>query len=354
MDLAAVPALGRFIELKRSMGHLLRKIDDQTSATCQDVTALLDGADYTVSSLAGVCAQLERLARDEEGLASRVGVLASEIARRQPAPGAQVEELVQRDARMGARLTQLSVALDGLQDRIDRMELAIVQAMRPGTLGGNGEDAGLLLCSYLAPFVSSRHVIDVGAHRGRYTRALVDQGMDVVALEPEPGLARELRLAFDGATNVTVVEAAAAGSAVTIEDLCGTLGLPPEIGLLKIEADGAELDVLRGLGGTRPEVVVVEYRGPDCPLIAGEGTPGVGSLVQALLPTGLRHWITIVHEGEAAAFTVNNRTVPPRSWGNIVFFRDREAFLAGLRWCAAVLPERVHATLEAQAAWPSS
>jgi 23S rRNA (adenine-N6)-dimethyltransferase len=49
-------------------------------------------------------------------------------------------------------------------------------------------------------------VVDVGAGAGALTRALVDAGAEVLALELAPDLARRLHRRFDGNRSVTVVE----------------------------------------------------------------------------------------------------------------------------------------------------
>jgi FkbM family methyltransferase len=51
-------------------------------------------------------------------------------------------------------------------------------------------------------------VFDIGAHVGNHTRALARLGARVVAIEPQPQLARWLRWLFHGDQRLTVVEAA--------------------------------------------------------------------------------------------------------------------------------------------------
>lgn len=51
-------------------------------------------------------------------------------------------------------------------------------------------------------------VFDIGAHVGDRTAAFAGLGARVVAVEPQPHLARFLRLAFAGKSRVTVIEAA--------------------------------------------------------------------------------------------------------------------------------------------------
>jgi FkbM family methyltransferase len=142
-------------------------------------------------------------------------------------------------------------------------------------------------------------VFDVGAHVGNRTRAFASLGCRVVALEPQPDFARVLRRLFSVSPLVTVVESAVgrepgdadlaisdrtptvtttsaawrearsgdpdfAGVAwnralrvpvTTLEALIARFGLPA---LVKIDVEGAELDVLAGLEQAVP-VVSFEY-----------------------------------------------------------------------------------------------
>ena len=142
-------------------------------------------------------------------------------------------------------------------------------------------------------------VFDVGAHVGNRTRAFAGLGCRVVAVEPQPDFARLLRRLFPASAGVTIVESAVgreAGEAnlaisertptvttisttwrearaddpefagvtwnralrvpvTTVEALIARFGVPS---LVKIDVEGAELDVLAGLEHAVP-VVSFEY-----------------------------------------------------------------------------------------------
>jgi FkbM family methyltransferase len=133
--------------------------------------------------------------------------------------------------------------------------------------------------------------IDVGAHVGHWTVRLAAQARKVIAVEPDPATATVLRenIALNGLANVTVVEAAAwdrdeplrledplgrerSGTTRTLPDDAGTirgqrldgiLAGEEEIRLIKIDTEGADLHVLRGLKETlarcQPAMVVERH-----------------------------------------------------------------------------------------------
>lgn len=141
--------------------------------------------------------------------------------------------------------------------------------------------------------------IDIGAHIGNHTRALARLGCRVIAVEPQPDFAALLRLMFSRTGQVSVIEAAigrAPGRAtlavsdctptvttvsrdwllerqrdpafrsvhwnrtidvavLTVDELASRHGCPA---FVKIDAEGAELDVLEGLTSVVP-VLSFEY-----------------------------------------------------------------------------------------------
>ena len=146
------------------------------------------------------------------------------------------------------------------------------------------------LLTSLLPGVASKVVIDAGAERGGFTQAFLDRGAErVFAIEPFPPNISALRGRFGGEPRVRILELALGdrdGTATlhliedrqgenssayhslaratdtemlhTVGELavpCRTLAslvedatLPPEVGILKIDAEGHDFAILRGLG----------------------------------------------------------------------------------------------------------
>ena len=81
------------------------------------------------------------------------------------------------------------------------------------------------------------------------------------------------------------------------------------------------------------------------PVMVGGETPPVetppAAMVETMFDLGYRHWLSVIHDDGHVAFALNNRDVPPSSWGNCVWFRNHEAFLAAVRWCGTSMPEMI-------------
>lgn len=133
--------------------------------------------------------------------------------------------------------------------------------------------------------------VDVGAHVGHWAVRLAGQARKVIAVEPDPATCAVLRenVALNGLGNVTVIEAAAwdsgemlrledplsrerSGTNRTLPDDAGTvrgqrlddlLAGEEDIRLVKIDTEGADLHVLRGLRETlarcQPAMIVERH-----------------------------------------------------------------------------------------------
>lgn len=217
MDIGKVPGLKRIVKIKRAFWDLLVEMDARTRASesaadsiAQDTAVLLEGMEHSVAVQKAIVSDVEAIAIRVDSLASEHSAQAQALAKLELALKEVIDGYDQRSAGR----------LDALRERL---ELILAPDARSGlvwrlvtpttvseTIGA--DDAELHLCIYLASFVSDRRAIDIGAHRGRYTQALLDQGLTVVAVEPEPHLAAELRNMFEGQEGAIVREAAAAAA----------------------------------------------------------------------------------------------------------------------------------------------
>jgi FkbM family methyltransferase len=368
---------------KRHFEYMASKVDEQT----RELAPVQTDAVRRLDTLQGdLVHRLDTLAYDNTSLLEAVRETVAALSE-------------------GVRRDDLETAIHGLETRLvkaiderdrlaaERLEILRERLERPTavTIGAEapthpleGDDVEPALLAYLAPFLLDSHAFDVGAHRGRYAQVLLEQGLEVVAVEPNPELASPLEerlepfagaevraVALDatpGRARLHVVEGSGNGGGsdptlfstllerdragalafrpgpeietTTVDRLRDELGWPAEVGLLKIDVEGAEDRVLRGLGATRPEVLMVEYWGAEHMLALPGRDARVVPLPDELRASGMRRWITLIHEADRVEFSVNDSDVPPASWGNVLFFTRHEAFFAATRWCHAHLPER--------------
>lgn len=242
----------------------------------------------------------------------------------------------------------------------------------------NPIDPEVCLAVAVAPFLLGDLAIDVGAHRGTWTEALSNQGLRILAVEPNPSLAAELRNRFDTTPRVEVVEAAlgsADGTAVlqlaqdqslgrvfgdmtlfgttrtsvpssggltfaagpkvrmtTFAHLAQDSAASNSVAIAKINVQGTEHAVLDGFGLLRPEVVVSEFWGRRH-LLNEPDAAEPEHMIERMIARGYRRWIGFVHLGDDLRARLNPRTFPDDCWGNLFFFAELEPFSIASRWC---------------------
>jgi FkbM family methyltransferase len=259
------------------------------------------------------------------------------------------------------------------------------------------QGAELALIAALVPSLVDRTMIDVGSERGAVAAALRDARIGPAWLiEPYPESVRQLRERFAGDPDVHVLDVAAGPEDGTAElhlahdasggslDAFHTLQperagpglvwdgsvpvqlrsldslraageIPGRVGLLKVDAEGADADVLRGAASLEAEIVMVEFWGdlPDtlgpCPFDLDQ----IRSLVEELGP---RHFVFVRHGRRHLSVSRWDIADPADGeWGNLVFISDAlvaaaEAALPALDRALRGRSERITAQQERAAA----
>jgi FkbM family methyltransferase len=241
------------------------------------------------------------------------------------------------------------------------------------------KDPEISLLAHLLPFLPNPLAIDVGANVGKLARALVDVGYEVFAFEPFPdsfaALKREAEQAASRLHPFPYAIGAQDGSAELLmatdrstegkwdtslfhstvshpmlEDLVfgarltvplrslGSLArggeIPAGAAVLKIDTEGADLEVIRGSSDSAFSVVVTEFWDREHPF----GRAGHGDILTAARELGTRGypWHIVLYRvdrtGEVG-FRCNSRSVASEAWGNLVCFRDFELFRRAVAWC---------------------
>jgi FkbM family methyltransferase len=238
-----------------------------------------------------------------------------------------------------------------------------------------GQDAEARLLSELMRELRCRTVIDVGAERGELAGELLQAGAEELhAFEPHPDNLEALHARFDADPRVTVhehavsdsdgsgelhVSAAPSGAQLpfghTLLERTGTdeiewgetitvglrsLGslidageLPRRAGILKIDAEGHDLAVVRGMGPLEVDVVMVEHW-VCLPHGLGACPWTVQDMLAELQPRGLWHFAFIVHRDEFVTLKWDDAEVERGAMGNLIFLHERVL--------ASLAPEVLH------------
>ena len=241
------------------------------------------------------------------------------------------------------------------------------------------------LMAFLYSHLPTRKAIDVGAHVGDVTAALLKTGYEVFSFEPYAPVYQKLvnRLGnfeqfhpFNHALgsidaemplhlakplantdqwgDATVFNSLTTHSmpsdlpfsgtvTVTVKDLAGlhkSKVIPEDISLVKIDTEGFDLEVVRGMGEHSYPVVAVEFWDSDIPFGKSGLLYTAQSMVEEMGRRGY-HWYIVLYRvwgRNQTAFYCNHARPVPQTWGNMIFFRDYNLFSQGQAWCSAVLP----------------
>lgn len=244
-------------------------------------------------------------------------------------------------------------------------------------------ETGLL--TFLYSYLPTRKALDVGAHAGDVSDRLLRAGYEVYAFEPAPAVFEKLKQKLEGRKGFTAFQLAlgsSEGEALlhlatdlseakyyqdptllsslithsmpreipythTVPVLVKTIsglhrsGLVPEdIGLVKIDTEGFDLEVIRGMGDHRYPVVAAEYFDVRHPF----GQSGLLYTLETLIGEMRNRgylWHIVMHRDwhcKHTAYYCNHERAIPGTWGNVIFFRDYGIFSQAQSWCSAVLP----------------
>jgi FkbM family methyltransferase len=245
-----------------------------------------------------------------------------------------------------------------------------------------GQDAEMRLLSTLMARLDNRSLIDVGAERGGLAEGMLRGGVEELhAFDPHPDNVKALHARFDANARVTVHECAVSDNdgsgelhlssspdgsqlafghtlmkrtdtaeivwAETLTVALRSLGslidtgeIPQRTGILKIDTEGHDLAVVRGMGALDPDVVMVEHW-TDLPNGLGICPWTTKDMVAALHPRGFAHFAFLVHRGEFVTLKWDDGEVERGAMGNLVFVHDRalDRLLPDLLDCAGWLGE---------------
>lgn len=247
----------------------------------------------------------------------------------------------------------------------------------------------ILLLQHLRAYLPSPNAIDIGANIGDVSALLLSAGYRVFAFEPMPETFERLCDRFaqvssgfksfplavgakDGVTSfyslevadhdlsqtldpdlsvygTTVKHAVPEGMSYSepidvtvrsLKSLHGSGELPADVSILKIDTEGGDLEVIRGMGTAKYAVILSEFWDEQHYFSNGEF---------GLLPETVAHlrargynWHIVIYrpagiDYNEPRFYCNIDQSVRGSWGNAIFFRDYDVFKEALKWCSSML-----------------
>jgi FkbM family methyltransferase len=228
-------------------------------------------------------------------------------------------------------------------------------------LYGQGDELRLL--SELLKRLDNRTVIDVGAERGSLAHEMLRAGAENLhAFDPHPYNVKAMQARFADDDRVTVHELAVSdrdGTAElhvstspdgrplpfghtlleradtneimwaqtlrvtrrSLDSLIGEKEIPSSAGILKVDTEGHDLSVIRGMGELKADIVMVEHW-KDLPNGLGLCPWTTDEMVSALRSRGFTHFAFIVHRGAFTTLKWDDGEVEQGAMGNLMFLHD--------------------------------
>jgi len=247
------------------------------------------------------------------------------------------------------------------------------------------QDLDIELMTYLYSYLPHRLAVDIGANRGDVSSRLLQAGYQVYAFEPFPPVinklknrlgdhpnfrlfpfalgsenqTQELHIATDETPDNTYQDASFYSSLtkhslseglvftdtipVTVKTLASLHDgeeLPKDIGLVKIDTEGFDLEVIKGMGNYRYPVVVAEFWDQNFPFGRSGAMNQLPNLVNAMKERDY-HWHLVIYRiwgSSDVSYYCNSAYSLDNSWGNVFFFQDYHVFHQALLWSASVMP----------------
>ncbi|MCA2621266.1 MULTISPECIES: FkbM family methyltransferase [unclassified Microcystis] len=247
------------------------------------------------------------------------------------------------------------------------------------------QDLDIELMTYLYSYLPHRLAVDIGANRGDVSSRLLQAGYQVYAFEPFPPVidklknrlgnhpnfrlfplaigsenqTQELHIATDETPDNTYQDASFYSSLTkhslseglvftdtipvtvkTLASLHDAEELPKDIGLVKIDTEGFDLEVIKGMGNYRYPVVVAEFWDQNFPFGRSGAMNQLPDLVNAMKERDY-HWHLVIYRiwgSSDVSYYCNSAYSLDNSWGNVFFFQDYHVFHQALLWSASVMP----------------
>ncbi|MFZ2314356.1 MAG: FkbM family methyltransferase [Gammaproteobacteria bacterium] len=222
------------------------------------------------------------------------------------------------------------------------------------------QNTDLEIISTLIPFLKDKSFIDIGAEKGTFTEFLSKHGLTGVLFEPLPKFAPELTIiatktgcqflsyAIDQTDRIANFYVASdhhdnsmdyfsslhaltqddriihkKSTTVTCRSMDSLLQeglINKRVGILKIDTEGNDLNVLKGMTAIDAEILMCEYFMPG--IYAGWELGHPIGLIAEARRLGFQHCISIKRADEFELVSIDNTAFVDKQWGNLIFLKD--------------------------------
>jgi len=241
------------------------------------------------------------------------------------------------------------------------------------------------LMNYLYSYLPNRTALDIGANKGDISDSLLNSGYEVYAFEPFLPVFEKLANRFIDNPNFHVFSLAVGSTdeildlyiasdltstnvyqdstyynslikhslaedlvftstipvnVTSLNTLHSSSKIPTEIGLVKIDTEGYDLEVIKGMGEHRYDVVVAEFWDSKFPFGQSNSKNLLEDMVKEMKQKDY-NWYVVIYRiwgSSDVSYYCNYQYSVENSWGNVFFFRDYDIFNAALKWCSAIIP----------------
>jgi FkbM family methyltransferase len=345
----------------------------QTDQTLQTLT------ENDVALLSAAIDSVEALNMTQQALNSSQQALSDnrdEVQQQRQMLVAMMEKLQENQQEVQHQQQVLAAVIDQIHRALPKFVCEAERTMEP--------EHGLV--THLYSYLPNRTAIDIGANIGDFSEALLGAGYEVFAFEPFPPVYEQMKQRFGerkafhsfplalGAADETkdlyiatdqspdnlygrsdlyssLVKHSMPGDLIftdqvsvsvkTLQEMHESSLLPETISLVKIDTEGNDLEVIRGMGDYRYPVVITEFWDQGIPFAQSGVDYTLEQLVNEMRSRAY-YWHLVVYrvwgEDGIIRFYCNSPKSVDQAWGNVFFFQDWKVFEAAMQWCSAALP----------------
>lgn len=222
------------------------------------------------------------------------------------------------------------------------------------------QNTDLEVIELLLPYLTSHYFLDIGAAKGEFTRFFSQRGLKGAFFEPLSDCKNELaKLAIQAQCNFfpyaiddhdhqadfyqafdknnedvmhfsslhPLIDDTRINHKKTNPVQCRSIDsllkedlIPHSVGIIKIDTEGNDLNVLKGMSNIKTEILMCEYFMPKIYKGWQQGHPE--GLIQEAKKLGFNHCLSIKRIGITESIAIDNNSFIDKQWGNLIFISD--------------------------------